>query len=1043
MRKVVIAALLLFVIGHAVGNPVKLHKAQVKASSFAGKKISRQTQLKMAYAPGGNAEEAPLYVFNIGKKQGFVIVAGEADSEEVIGYSDEGEFDYEQMPENLKAWVDTYVARAAGRAAGTVAKSTQHPTDVIEPLITTKWGQRAPFNRACPQVDGEPCPTGCTATALAQVMRFHRYPTQQTAIIPKYTPQGQSVVMPALPATTFNWDDMPDELDEETSPESSIDEVAKLMLYCGHATEMSYAKEGSGAFTYKIPEQLPRCFGYPSTIHYVYRQSYDEQGWDSLLVSELLKRQPIIYTAYTNIPQGHTFICDGYDGNGLFHINWGWYGVGNGYFRISEAYATDEGLNDNIKNYHLSTNQTALVGIKVEGEDDYVFPKESFVAYTRPSLKDGKTYSRESTADGFRITMKQSFVNSSNQVKRLSHGIGLYNDEGTLLTVATSSSAALAAGGKKDYEVKQIAFGGNIKTGHYTIKSVYKPTSSSAWRPMGGTDRNYVDVVIDELNATLTPMPQGNFVVGKVSMEDSFMHIDFYNNEEDFYGPLYLRRLNPSNNTISQVSYDYMAVDANTMRSFQLYVDESKQFDIENDVFYLSIDEYDTQYFYCNKAKQDDVLLEKNLEILNLSEDSTTIVGDRALCKITITNNDTKEVDTDLTLTIIDDMGRIAGAYPLEVKLAEGADTIAWYEIPLTEYDRKYKVVASHRKNEYALDETSTALYNVAEGAFYWVKDGSIRTQEAEKNFKVPEEALAINLRGAYSTNVTPNSNPNTIYMLDVKLPKGLVGKNYVNASNKASTLALVDGYDYFVPAEFFFASTISYTREVPTDSLPTFSTICLPFAPTKVTVDGEEVKWKTSEQDSLGVFRIMSIDSISADSTKLVYVNEMEAFKTYLIVTDSILAGATLEFSCEGGMVYPTTLQDYATVIDDNYSWKGTYCGTQPDSCYVVSDNQLVFHETSIDVPAFRGWLTTSEEVQYQNIALEIKSDEPIVPPLKVGDVNGDDAVDIADVMLIVTIALGDEVQEEFKSRADVNGDGDVDVTDVMIVVQMILGSK
>ena len=89
--------------------------------------------------------------------------------------------------------------------------------------------------------------------------------------------------------------------------------------------------------------------------------------------------------------------------------------------------------------------------------------------------------------------------------------------------------------------------------------------------------------------------------------------------------------------------------------------------------------------------------------------------------------------------------------------------------------------------------------------------------------------------------------------MLDVKLPKGLVGKNYVNASNKASTLALVDGYDYFVPAEFFFASTISYTREVPTDSLPTFSTICLPFAPTKVTVDGEEVKWKTSEQDSLG----------------------------------------------------------------------------------------------------------------------------------------------------------------------------------------------
>ena len=1043
MRKVVIAALLLFVIGHAVGNPVKLHKAQVKASSFAGKKISTQSQLKMAYAPGGNAEEAPLYVFNVGKKQGFVIVAGDGDSEEVIGYSDEGEFDYEQMPENLKAWMNTYAARAAGKAVGTVAKSTKHPTDVIEPLITTKWGQRVPFNRACPKVDGEPCPTGCTATAMAQVMRYHRFPTQQTTAIPKYTTQTLGMVMPALPATTFNWDDMPDELDEETSPESSIDEVAKLMLYCGQATDMNYSKEGSGAFTYKIPERLPMYFGYPATMHYVYRYSYDEQGWDSLLVSELLKRQPVIYTAYTNIPQGHTFICDGYDGNGLFHINWGWYGVGNGYFRISEAYATDEGLSDNIKNYHLSNNQTALIGLKVEGEDDYVFPNEAYVVYTRPSLKDGKSYVRDNTAESFRITMKQSFVNSSDQSKRLSYGIGLYDDEGSLVTVATSSTVSLSAGGRKDYEVKQMAFGGNIKSGHYIIKPVYKPTSSTPWRPMGGTDRNYVDVVIDEQNATLTPMPQANFVVGKVSMEESFMHIDFYNNDEDFYGPLYLRRLNPADNTISQVSYDYMAVDANTMRSFQLYVDEAKQFDIENDVFYLSIDEYDTQYFYCNRAEQEDVLLEKSLEILNLNEDSTTIVGDRALCKITLTNNDTKEVDTDLTLTLIDDMGRIAGTYPLDVKLAEGADSIVCYEIPLYEYDRKYKVVASHRKNEYVLEETTTELYNVAEGAIYWVKDGSIRTQEAEKNFKVPEEALAINLRGAYSSNVTPNSNPNTIYMLDVKLPKGLVGKNYVNSSNKAATLTLVDGYDYFIPTEFFFASTVSYTREVPSDSLPTFSTICLPFAPTKVTVDGEEVKWKTSEQDSLGVFRIMSIDSISADSTKLVYVNEMEAFKTYLIVTDSILAGATLEFSCEGCTMSPTMQQDYATIVDDNYSWNGSYCGVQTDSCYIVSDNQLVFQDMAIDIPAFRGWLTTSGEVQYQNIVLETKSDEPIVPPLKEGDINGDDAVDIADVMLIVTIALGDEVQEEFKPRADVNGDGDVDVTDVMIVVQMILGSK
>jgi hypothetical protein len=1038
MRQFIIFAFLLLAIGQVDGNPIKLHKAQVKAASFVGKQINRQPRMKMVYAPGGNAEEAPLYVFNVGDKKGFVIVAGEEDGEDVIGYADEGEFDYDNMPDNLKAWVDTYAARAAAKAP-TKAKRTQHPTEVVEPLITTKWGQRVPFNRACPKVDGEPCPTGCTATAMAQVMRYHRFPIEQSTAIPKYTTQTLKLVMPQLPATTFNWDDMPDELDEETSPQSSIDEVAKLMLYCGQATDMNYTAEGSGAFTYKIPDRLPKYFGYPATMHYVYRQSYDEQGWDSLLVSELLKSRPVIYTAYTNVPLGHTFICDGYDGNGMFHINWGWYGVGNGYFRISEAYATDEGLNPNIKNYHLSLNQTALVGLMPSGEDDYVFPQESYVAFTRPSLKNGKTYTRESTTDGFVITMKQSFVNSSEETKRLAHGIGLYNEEGGLVTVATSSAASLSAGGKKDYEVKQIAIGGNIKSGHYTIKSVYKPTSTSPWRPMGGTERNYVDVVIDELNATLTPMPKADFVVGKVSKEKSFMLFDFSNYDEDFYGPVYLRRLNTANNTISQVSYDYMSVDSNTRRTFELYIDDSMGFDIDNDVFYLSVDEYDNQYFYCSKSTQENVLVEKKVEILNLDEDSTTIVGDRALCKLTVTNNNAEDTEVEMTVSLVDDMGRIVGTQQLCDNLEAGADTVVYHEIPLTDYERKYMVVVSHRKNEYTIDESTTSLYNVAQGAFYWTKDGSMKTMLAAKNLKVPEEALAIHLRGAYSSNVTANSNPNTIYMLDKTLPKGLVGKNYVNNSNMAATMVFTDGFDYFIPQEFVFASAIKYTREIPMDSTATFSTICLPFSPTKVTADGVEVKWKESEDDTSGVFRIMCIDSITADTTKLSCVSKMEAYKTYLIVTDSLLAGATLEFSCAKDTLRPTLQQDYVTIVDEKFAWMGVHGESQPDNCFVVSDNHLVFKETGNEVTAFRGYLTTTGEVEYTSIALGTKTstDEEQYP---VGDVNGDGAVDVSDVMLIVAMALGETVQDSFVPRADINGDGVVDVTDVMTVVQMIL---
>ena len=153
---------------------------------FIAEKQFGHTPLKLAYSPDGEKEDAPLFVFNVGDKKGFVIVAGNGEKEEIMGYADEGEFDYAALPDNFKAWIDgvAHCARIQGYAS---VRAAQHPTDVIEPLITTKWGQRVPYNSACPVLSGEQCPTGCTATALAQVMRFHQYPAESTTSIPKYT----------------------------------------------------------------------------------------------------------------------------------------------------------------------------------------------------------------------------------------------------------------------------------------------------------------------------------------------------------------------------------------------------------------------------------------------------------------------------------------------------------------------------------------------------------------------------------------------------------------------------------------------------------------------------------------------------------------------------------------------------------------------------------------------------------------------------------------------------------------------------------------
>ncbi len=1042
MKKLIIFTIVLFIAEFSFANPIKMRKAKEKALAYVQQKQFGHTLLKLAYSPDGEKEDAPLFVFNVGDKKGFVIVAGNGEKEEIMGYADEGEFDYAALPDNFKAWIDgvAHCARIQGYAS---VRAAQHPTDVIEPLITTKWGQRVPYNSACPVLSGEQCPTGCTATALAQVMRFHQYPAESTTSIPKYTYkyQNTTITMSALSPTSFDWDNMPDELTEDT-PQECIDEVSKLMLYCGQATDMNYTPSGSGAFTYKIPERLPLYFDYPSTMHYVYRQSYDEQGWDELLVGELLKRQPVIYTAYTNLGQGHTFICDGYDGNGLFHINWGWYGVGNGYFRISVLFATEEGLNDNIKNYHLSMSQTALIGLAPSATDDYVFPEETFVAFSRPSLKYGCLYSRQDIANGFEVTMKQSFINSSEEMKKLSHGIGLYNEDGTLVAVSTSSTANLSAGGKKDYEAYRFTIGGNIQSGHYFLKAIYKPSSSDAWRPMGGTDRNYVDVVIDELQATLTSMPKANFVVGQVSKEDDYMHFDFYNHDEDFYGPVYLRKLN-TNNTISLVSNDIMSVDANSRRTFELYIDSSKDFDIDNDTYYLSVDEYDTQYFYCNKTDGDELLLDKEIEVLNMGEDSLTIVGNRVMCKFTLSNHTQQPVETPVLFAMVDKMGRMTASYTLDVNLKAEADTVVFLDFPINDYNSQYQVLTHHQKRENCLDEVVTDVFDVAEGAIYWTKEGDVKSILKTSVLQVPEDAVAINLRGAYGSNVTPNANPNTIYLLDKTYPRGLNGRNPISekpyncipASNKVANLFLADGYDYFIPMQLSFMSSISYERKVDEDG---WSTICLPFSPTKVTLDGEEVDWKKSEEDSLGVLRVMQVESIEGDSTRLAYVDQMEEFKTYLINTDSLQVGSVVEFSCGKKTLYPTMQQDYSTPIDEKHSLMGTNCLISQGNCYVVENRQFTYHEQEVEVLPFRGSLHMIGDIEHTTLV--IGDDGPEAPFFVKGDVNDDGELDITDVMLAISIVMENNSRALYPERADINQNGSVEITDVVLMVDMIL---
>ena len=1068
MYKICSLVILFLVSTFAMANPISQQQALRKAQDFAEKRlrISNSGKLRLAHV-GKAKEQAGWYAFNLTGKRGFVIVSGNDQTDGILGYADQGEFDYDNMPENMRVWLEQYAQSIEAISEGVLRPARNiagHPTEVVEPLITSMWGQKDPYNSMCPQVNSTRCPAGCTAVAMAQVMRYHRFPTTSTNVIPAYTTSTHSIGMPELQPTTFDWDKMPDQLSSDT-PQESIDEVAKLLLYCGQATEMNYDATGSGAFTDILPQRMPLYFNYPKTIHYVYRKSYSEEEWDSLLVRELTNGRPVIYTAYTNLGAGHTFVCDGYDGQGLYHINWGWLGAGNGYYRISVACAQGENLDENIKNYQLSINQSALLGIKPRGNDDFVAPDRPFRVCSRPSIKGGYTYTRTTKKNPFKdISVKQTFNNTTAVAKSLYYGLALCDKNDNIVAVVKAVSTSLKPYPPLTFEASNLELGAGY-SGHYTLKAVYKLTSSGSWQLMGGTDKNYVEVEMTDREMTLTPVPKANFVVNDVRMEKDVLTINFDNNDEDFYGPIYLRKLVPSTGQITQVAYDNMFFESGSNREFGIYVDPSKKFDMHANEFYLSVDEYDTHYFYTNLSEG--CHLDKQVELLNLDEDHSTIVGDRIMCRVKVSNNDEKAYNNYLTVSSLDSNNNLEESHRELISLQPGESLVKEYDVPISDFTAEYALVVSTKDNVYEWESDTTEMKPVAKGAIYWTKDGVLKTMLAAKVFHVPEEALAINLHNAYTSNVVPNSNPNTIYMLDRTFPSGLTSSNFIDASNKGNKLTLVDGYDYYFPIEMSFSGVVSYQREIADTVTFNWSTLSLPFTPAEVLADDAFISWYADAEAEEGDFWLFNFEGVENDTVRTSFSKGVKANVPCVMACDERLAGKTIYFQTLKTTIAPTVLHPTVTkgetqlissntqeTIQQGYVISGNQwvsvskqADTTDDDGYGTTDDTIsdTTDETSqymLDV--FRAYLSSTSETLSDTLAIDAEDIiHPKEPPyVLLGDVNNDGFVNMSDVTIIINYILGMSLDTFVFDNADVIGDGFINMSDVTAVIGIILGT-
>ena len=361
MKNYLMMLLLLLTIG-ASAAPIDRDAALKSAQSFFLKRGAKKpTKMSLVYkgrAPhaakgrGVSAKNASYYIFNNDENGGFVIVSGDDRTPTILGYSDDGNIDADNIPDNMAEWLNGYAEQIeyldeAGMEKLQVMRKVPTMRAII-PMLKSRWTQDEPFCNLLPEISGTHLPVGCGATAMAQLMYYHKWPDATQAEIPGYKNIYQytgydEIILDTIPANSpLDWENMLDVYNGKETEEQN-NAVATLSKYCGVALEMNYRLGGSSSSLSDYPRVLSTYFGYDSKIKYVKRDNYSYDAWTQLMYSELLAGRPIAYGGQSS-GGGHAFIIDGYDGEELFHINWGWNNGTDGYFLLSVANDLQNGV---------------------------------------------------------------------------------------------------------------------------------------------------------------------------------------------------------------------------------------------------------------------------------------------------------------------------------------------------------------------------------------------------------------------------------------------------------------------------------------------------------------------------------------------------------------------------------------------------------------------------------------------------------------------------------------------------------------------------
>lgn len=452
-----------------------------------------------------SGEMPAYYVFPNGEGKGFTVVSGDDRLPEVVGYSDKGTYDEENLPSNYVGFMKAYeemvgqLDNGDSRASASIAeakalRSSDYQQPTVAPLLgSIQWNQIIPYNKMCPMYNStDRSVTGCVATAMAQVMMYYQYPKTLQTDIPAYVTRTKHLSIPQInKGESYDWNNM---LPQYASYEplnytdAQAAAVAKLLYHCGVACEMDYGPSSGANVT---PAILSTYFGYDSDLMQdLNRDVFTLAEWSQIMDKELTAKRPILYSGQSS-DGGHEFVCDGTDGNGLYHINWGWGGYQDGYFDVTILNPDKGGAGSGSAPDGYNQYCSMIVGIAPDnGKVD-----EPLVEVA-PVVMLGSGYStlgfikstRAKVTDTFRVTTNNLLSNQSAKDFTGYFAYGIQQADGTYTPLSSSYSISIKHpkpdGSPYRQNIRLFQFDYAFPVGKTTLYGLYS-TDQKEWKRCG------------------------------------------------------------------------------------------------------------------------------------------------------------------------------------------------------------------------------------------------------------------------------------------------------------------------------------------------------------------------------------------------------------------------------------------------------------------------------------------------------------------------------------------------------------------------------